>query len=155
MTMIEVLVALLVLSIGLAGLAALQISSMQYVHSSHYRSLASAIALDMEERLWLELADNTLSGCPDVSMGTGSTLATAKSDWSRSEVGSAWFGNNADLLTLPNLSVTVGTATTGARTTEIPVTLSWGEQRFSDTEGTTTESFNYTIRMFCRVTTST
>ena len=147
-TMIEVLVALLVLSIGLAGLAALQISSLQYVHSSHYRSMASAIALDMEERLWLDLADNTLTGCPTVTSGTGTTLATAISDWNRTTA------NSASLLRIPNLQVSVGAATTGTRTTEVPITLSWGEQRFSDTDASTTESFTYTMRMFCRAAVS-
>jgi len=44
-TLIEVLIALAVLSIGLAGMAALQLSSLQYTHSAHYRSLATTIAL--------------------------------------------------------------------------------------------------------------
>ena len=34
LTLIEVLIALVVLSIGLAGLASMHLSSVQYVHSS-------------------------------------------------------------------------------------------------------------------------
>ena len=63
-TLIEVMIALAVLTIGLTGLAAMQMSAMQYSHSSHYRSMASTIALDFEERMWLELADNNLECAP-------------------------------------------------------------------------------------------
>ena len=58
-SILEVLIALAVLSIGLAGLAVMHFNSLKYVHSAYYRSLASAVALDFEERLWLELADGT------------------------------------------------------------------------------------------------
>lgn len=70
LSLIEILVALLVLSIGLAGMAALHLNSLKNVSSSYYRSLASTIALDYEERLWLEAArladtDPATAVCPD------------------------------------------------------------------------------------------
>ena len=71
LTIIEVLISLAVLSIGLAGLAAMQLASLQYVHSAHYRSMASTIALDFEERLWVAISDNNLTGCPSESTHVG------------------------------------------------------------------------------------
>ena len=55
LTLLEVLIALLVLSIGLIGAAVLTVQSLQNTHSALYTSLASAAALDLEERLWIDL----------------------------------------------------------------------------------------------------
>lgn len=56
-TLIEALVALLVLSIGLLGLAGLQLHALQYAHSSYQRTLVNMQALDMAERMWTHLAE--------------------------------------------------------------------------------------------------
>lgn len=52
MTLIEVLIALVVLSIGLLSIATLQLRSVQYSHASYERSMAVISANDMVERLW-------------------------------------------------------------------------------------------------------
>ena len=57
LTLIEVLVALIVLSVGVLGLAGLQITSLQYSQSSYERSLAVMQANDLVERLWAGLCD--------------------------------------------------------------------------------------------------
>lgn len=49
--MLEVLVAVLITSIGLLGLAALQTFSLKISQSAHYRSLASQLAYDMSDRM--------------------------------------------------------------------------------------------------------
>lgn len=156
-TLIEVMIALAVLTIGLAGLAAMQLSSMQYAHSSHFRSLATTIAMDFEERLWLRLADNA-----NLLLCDGSTIASAASDlathWNRSAVGTDedgdgdpdWDWSTANMLKIPNLVITPGAADTSVPTVVlIPITMTWGEMRFSDTEATT-ESFAYNVRIQCR-----
>jgi type IV pilus assembly protein PilV len=50
-TLIEVLVALFVLSIGLLGLAALQVRGMQYGNESYLRTQATMIANDIIDRM--------------------------------------------------------------------------------------------------------
>lgn len=50
-TLIEALIALVVFSIGLLGLAAMYSKSMMVTHSAYMRSLASIQALDMAERI--------------------------------------------------------------------------------------------------------
>ena len=50
-TLIEVLVALLVLSIGLLGIAGLQLSSVRDNHSAYLRTQASVLANDILDRM--------------------------------------------------------------------------------------------------------
>jgi type IV pilus assembly protein PilV len=50
-TLIEVLIAIVVLSIGLLGLAGLQVTSMQSNHSAYYRSQATLLAYDLADRM--------------------------------------------------------------------------------------------------------
>ena len=50
-TLIEVLVAVVVLSIGLLGLAGLQVTSLQSNHSAYMRSQASLLAYDLADRM--------------------------------------------------------------------------------------------------------
>jgi len=51
MTLIEVLVALLVLAIGLLGLAGLQLTGLKANHSAYLRSQATLLAQDITERM--------------------------------------------------------------------------------------------------------
>lgn len=147
-TLIEVMIALAVLTIGMTGLAAMQLSAMQFSHSSHYRSLASTIALDFEERLWLELADNNFECSPaDNWAGKVGALAT---DWNRANLATDddVDGTVKHALRIPGLAVAAGGATTAGSVVLIPITMTWTEARFGDKENTT-ESFNYNIRIQC------
>ena len=56
-TLIETLIALLVLSVGLLGLAAVQVQSLQNSHASYERSMATMQARDLVERLWAGICD--------------------------------------------------------------------------------------------------
>ena len=51
MSLIEVLVALLILTVGLLGAAAVQINALKYTDSSRMTSQASFIAYDMMDRI--------------------------------------------------------------------------------------------------------
>lgn len=50
-TMIEVLVALLILAIGLLGMAGLQTLSLRNAHDAYLRTQATILAVDMVERM--------------------------------------------------------------------------------------------------------
>ncbi len=50
-TLLEVLIALMVLSIGLLGLAALQARGLKFNHDAHVRSQATVLAYDIIERM--------------------------------------------------------------------------------------------------------
>lgn len=56
-TLIEVMVTLFISSVGLLGLAGLQLHALQYAHSSYQRTLVNIQALDMAERMWTHLAE--------------------------------------------------------------------------------------------------
>jgi type IV pilus assembly protein PilV len=50
-TLVEVLISVFVLSIGLLGLAGLQVTGLQNNHSAYLRSQATILAYDMAERM--------------------------------------------------------------------------------------------------------
>lgn len=69
-TLIEILVAVVVLSIGLLGLAGLQARSLQFNKSAEQRSQATILAYDIIDRM---RANRTLAeaGAYDIALGTG------------------------------------------------------------------------------------
>lgn len=56
-TLIEVLVSMLVLSVGLLGLAGLQATSLRNNLSAHHRSQATQLAYDMADRMRVNVED--------------------------------------------------------------------------------------------------
>lgn len=161
LTLIEVLVALLVLSIGLAGMAAMHLSALKSTSSSYYRSLASTIALDYEERLWLESAvatDLDTDGCPVTEDVRDELIA----DWTNANptLGNWASGQRA---TLPGLTLRLGQAEKTVAdvgpdpddpTTwmELPIAVGWTDNRFDDeteAQEATTDEFEYTVRVLC------
>ncbi len=56
-SLVEVMVTLLVLSIGLLGIAALQVVALQSSSTSLHRSIAVIQANDLVERLWANVCD--------------------------------------------------------------------------------------------------
>jgi prepilin-type N-terminal cleavage/methylation domain-containing protein len=87
-SLIEVLVTLLVLSIGLVGIALLHLNSLKFAHSSYYTSVASSAAVDLEERLWVALGSG-VGGCLDSGDVSGviEALENLWSDADASRVG--------------------------------------------------------------------
>ena len=155
-TLIEALVTLFVLSVGLVGIAALHLNSMQNAHSSYYRSLASVIALDFEERLWITAA-NELST-------PGQCLLPDEIDDERVALTNEWTAEPG----LPGLAVAVplpptliefttrpqpgASGTWTDRWQEMTVTIEWTEGRFTSDPGGiegTIERFDYVLRIPC------
>ena len=54
-SLIEALIALVVLSVGLLGVAAMQLKALQSANAGYQRSVASVAAVDAYERLWATL----------------------------------------------------------------------------------------------------
>ncbi len=65
-TLIEVLVAMLVLSVGLLGLAGMQMTALQSNQSAYYRSQATVLAYDVIDRMRANRAD-ALNGVYDIA----------------------------------------------------------------------------------------
>ena len=89
-TLLEVMIALLVLSIGLLGIAALQANSLKVNHGAYQRSQAIFLAYDMMDRL---RANRTaaLAGQCDIAMGAtlgGTDMCDVDvNDWQNNFVG--------------------------------------------------------------------
>ncbi|EHQ53369.1 type IV pilus modification protein PilV [Ectothiorhodospira sp. PHS-1] len=128
----EVLVALLVLSIGLLGLAALQLNGLKGVHSAYQRTLAGVIAMDAGERLWMSLSpDYPLQDPEDIQAGW-------LSDWSN-EIGSP--GYTPGKATLPGLNASTIECTGGNCT----ITMRWSEGRFDEPSGHSMFEYHLTL----------
>lgn len=66
-TLIEVLVAMLILSVGLLGLASMQMTALQSNQSAYYRSQATVLAYDIIDRMRANRAD-ALNGVYDIAI---------------------------------------------------------------------------------------
>lgn len=74
-SLLEALIALLVLSFGLLGMAAMQLRGLQSAHMAYQGSLANLAAIDAQERVWAYLATHDRQ-CP-----SGSALAVIEANW--------------------------------------------------------------------------
>ena len=74
-TLLEVLVALVVLSIGLLGLSGMQTSSLRNNHSAMLRSQATAAVNDILDRMRAN-RDSAVDGDYDINYGATPTAAT-------------------------------------------------------------------------------
>lgn len=137
-TLIEVLIAMLVLAIGLLGLAGLQATSIQSNHSAYYRSQATLLAGDLADRMRanrLEALTNAyLTDFPTSSSTNTVTGTTAEKDVAE------WLNQLA--LTLPE-----GTGKVEKNGTLITISVRWNDSRGhikdSNDNNTHSETFAY------------
>lgn len=101
-----------ILSVGLLGVAGLQLKGLQSTHSAFQRTMATIIAKDAVERLWVDLAD-----------GNAVDVARVKADWL-----SHW--RTAEV-TLPTLEGEI--TRSGSR---YSISVRWAEQRLDNTQET-------------------
>ncbi|NAW14029.1 prepilin-type N-terminal cleavage/methylation domain-containing protein [Halomonas sp. D1-1] len=80
-TLIEALIALLVLSIGLLGVAGMQLKALQGAHIGYQRSVVSLAAVDAQERAWKYLAKSEERYCPGEDTSETTALSTIEKDW--------------------------------------------------------------------------
>lgn len=87
-TLIEVLVALVVLSIGLLGVAAMSLDSLRASRAALWRSQAATLAADMADRIRANRfpADAYDCGGPCQPAAGGDAVAMADLDWWRRAV---------------------------------------------------------------------
>lgn len=85
LSMIEVLVAVVIISLGLLGMAGLQASSLRTSQSAFYRAQAAQFTNDMAERMRANLGDArnyTLARTTFASAPTGTTVRDRdRADW--------------------------------------------------------------------------
>lgn len=130
-TLIEALVALLVLSFGLLGLAMMQVKAMKSSHVAYQRSIATIAAQDLVERLWIELGRGAPASivCPEATAivtGSQTILGQWHAEWEQF---------------IPSLVMdsdgSSGTQTVvkdGAIACKYTITVQWVDERFGDEE---------------------
>ncbi|MEQ6889688.1 type IV pilus modification protein PilV [Halomonas sp. CS7] len=138
-TLLEVLIAVLVLSTGLLGVAAMQLKAMKSVQVSYQRSIASLAAQDAVERLWIELGSAS-NFCPWDT--TSPTLSAITSDWI-----THWSDKLPGVQ--ENSSIESDPNGTGVRC-EYKVTVDWNDDRFLEYGTANTENvsqLSYTFQL--------
>lgn len=123
-SLLEVLIAVLVIAFGLLGMAALQLKAVQNSHSAYQRTVASIIAMDAAERLWINLALNQ------------NIDTVVKPSWRNSSAGLLSFDDIQNDL---NFICTVQNSCT--------ITVSWSEKRLADVANQKS-TFVYTIDLY-------
>lgn len=147
-SLIEVLVALLVLSIGLLGLAALQTTSLQYNTESYFRTQATYFVYDIVDRMRLNSNSVTDGGAYDVADTTA--VNTLLSDYATCKTSScdcdSTACNTTDLATYDlgkwydRMNVVLPGAKDSPATIEIDaskkvtITVSWRERDLGKTQ---------------------
>lgn len=113
-TLIEALVAVLILSFGLLGVAAMQLKALQSSHVSYQRSIATIAAQDAVERLWVELGVHS-GECPSNDSNLNSI-----NNW-----GDSW-GVHFSVLDVSPVDFTA------SGECEYTITIGWQDERFSE-----------------------
>lgn len=125
-SLLEVLIAMLILAFGALGLAGLQMKTLQASHSAYQRGLANIIAADTVERLWANAAAAAPLTVPQV----------------QAQVQQRWTITNNNNVTLPGLVTTIVEPAAGD--TLYTVQITWDETRFDDDN----TSFSYSFRLY-------
>ena len=134
MTLIEVLVAVLILAMGLLGAAVIQLNALKYTDSSRMTSQASFIAYDMLDRIRANAGANYSWGQAErapSSTAAGSVRDLDLHDFEANIVGFAGEGAKG--------SVVVSGS-------EVTVSISWDDARGANAKGAR-ETFTLTSRV--------
>lgn len=127
-TLLEVLVAMLVLAIGLLGLAGLMASSMRNNLSASHRTQATWMAYDIIDRMRANRA-SAVTGGYVTAMGTAATCSAAAptgTDTIPVQDIAAWKNQLACALPAGNGSIAVNVATRAAT-----IVIQWNDSRGS------------------------
>ena len=129
-TLIEVLIAMVVLAIGLLGLAGLQVTSLKNNQSAYNRSQATQLAYDLADRMRANVA-----GAATYTSGTAAAIANCKNTTGCSPaemaVNDLFEWNSAISAALPN----GGTGTITISGVVYSITISWTENRDDNADG--------------------
>lgn len=120
-TLLEVLIAILVLSIGLLGLAGLMASSIRNNHSAYQRTQATWLAYDMIDRMRVNRA-SAIGATVDYNIAIG-TATSGSSGLAGTDV-TGWKTTVANALPAGDGSVTVNTASRA-----VIVIVQWNDSR--------------------------
>lgn len=137
-TLIEVLIAMVVLAIGLLGLAGLQATSIQSNHSAYYRSQATLLANDLADRMRANRTE-ALTNAYLIDFPTPSTRNSVSGTSAQKDI-AEWLNQLAQ--TLPD-----GTGKVEKDSTLVTISVRWndtrGQIKASGDNNTHTQIFAY------------
>lgn len=130
-SMVEVLVALVVLAIGLLGIAALYLNSLQSGRTAIYRTQAITLAADLADRIRMnrtaQAGYGTLFADAEAAVGTCSTTGgCSDADLASTDLAN-WKAEVADQLPNGEGQVAVTLPTAAGEPTTYVVTVRWAE----------------------------
>lgn len=120
MTLIEVLVAVLILSIGLLGLAGLQTLSLRSNHSAYLRSQATILAYDIADRMRAN-RQSALSGWYNIELEEAASSDTSIAATDLKE----WKAALSTVLPAGDGSITVNDG-------NVTIIVAWDDERDAD-----------------------
>jgi type IV pilus assembly protein PilV len=135
-TLIEILVTLVVLSIGLLGLAGLQLNGLKSNHSAYLRSQATILTLDIVDRMRTNRT-SAITGAYDIGLGDDPAQATcegAGSNCSSAALAGADLFEWKDLLddSLPQGDGSISRTALGGGNTLITIIVQWDDSKGQD-----------------------
>ncbi|UNK56708.1 type IV pilus modification protein PilV [Pseudoxanthomonas daejeonensis] len=142
-SLVEVMVAVLILGVGLLGFALLQTMSVRFTQSANQRSQATNLAYDMLDQVRV----NRLAVGQYVGNYTGATTGCAPDG----EVSAAKFRDVWEC----RLGTALGagaTANVAFNAGEVTVAITWGDERWNDADGDGTVSADEGNQTFTTVT---
>lgn len=144
MSLIEVMVAVVILAAGLLGLASLQARSLIWSDSSHYRSIAADLAADLADRLranrapFIGIDENSalaagLTAAPNIATCTqsGATVTGCPAVFRVAADMTEWNTNLRTLLPDGRFTLVSVAASQGYRYT---LTITWVDDRGAGTD---------------------
>lgn len=134
MTLIEVLVAVLILAIGLLGAAVIQLNALKYTDSSRMTSQASFIAYDMLDRIRANASADYAWGRAERAPANTATASVRDLDLHDFEANILGF---AGASAKGSVSISAG---------EVTVSISWDDSRGTHRPGAR-ETFTLTSRV--------
>jgi len=142
-TLIEILIAVVILAVGLIGMAGLQATSVQSNQGAYYRSQASILANDMADRMRTN-RDSALAG--------GYTIADFPTSSSSNEVtGNRAQKDKAEWLNGLATSLPDGTGSVTLNSGVFTISVRWNDNRgrikASNDTSTSPETFSYRTRL--------
>jgi type IV pilus assembly protein PilV len=147
-SLIEVLITMLILGIGLMGLATMQFISLKNLNSSHFRYQAALIAYDMAERMRANRSAVTAGTYNNMAVdGTESQVTCSPcssaqiADWDAYEWGQA---------IVTEAKLPEGTGTIAGDGSSFTIVMNWKEQQTGGgfgTVGADVEDKSYTLTL--------
>ncbi|HFB66202.1 MAG TPA: type IV pilus modification protein PilV [Aeromonadales bacterium] len=130
-SLLEVLISMVIIAVGLLGIAGLQIAGINNNHSAYVRSQATVLANDIIDRMRANRI-SAENGNYDLTIAESKPSGTSLEDIDRKQ----WLDNIANIL--PEGDASIATSSGGGNTI-ITITIQWNDSRGAN--GSTTQQF--------------